>query len=145
MIKSKPIRRSLVLAASLIAVSLCASQAIAQAGSKQEMIARADTNGDGDISWAEVSELRLETFNRVDRNGDGVVNSEDSPPRAFAGRFNEAMDTLRADFDTDRDGEITQEEMLNAPAPMFETGDVNQDGILTAEEMADLRASLPGQ
>ena len=133
-----------IIAASAAAIAITADSAAAQANgnndNQSEMIARADADGDGDITWDEVTALRVKTFDRLDRNNDGVVNANDRPPRRFAARFNDALEKLQKDFDSDRDGEITEEEMLNAPAPMFAQGDANDDGVLTSEEMAALRA-----
>lgn len=141
MTKLKPFERVTAAAFALVGVSLMAETAIAQMPDRSEMIARADTNQDGDIAWSEVTAMRSQSFDQLDRNGDGVINTDDSPPRAFAGRFNEALERVQADFDSDRDGEITQEEMLNAPAPMFEAGDTDGNGVLTAQEMAALQSS----
>lgn len=141
MIKFEVTRSNVIIAASIATILVTSSQASAQSADPEELISRADTNGDGNISWSEVTALRLDGFNRADRNNDGVVNSDDSPPRFLAARFNEAFEQLQANFDGDRDGEITQEEMLNAPAPMFEKGDVDEDGVLRADEIAALRAT----
>lgn len=134
----KPYERITAFAFALVAASLIAEAADAQTTDRADLIARADTNQDGDIAWSEVTALRSDTFGRLDRNADGVLNSDDTPPRVFAARFNEAMEQIKSDFDQDRDGEVTKDEMLNAPAPMFEAGDVDKDGVLTAEEMAVL-------
>ncbi|MEL6857841.1 MAG: hypothetical protein AAFO74_05610 [Pseudomonadota bacterium] len=128
----------LAVSIGLASTCLAAMPAAAQASNMQEMVEKADANGDGDISWSEIEAARLEVFQRVDRNGDGVVNTADRPPRAFAGRFDQALERLQADFDSDRDGQITEAEMLAAPAPIFEQGDTDENGILTADEMAAL-------
>lgn len=141
MTQYKSNRLTAIIAASATVVVVMANYAVAQTADRDEMVARADANGDGDISWSEITTLRIDSFNRLDRNSDGVVNADDSPVRPFAGRFNQALERLQADFDADRNGEITKDEMLNAPAPMFEQGDVDDDGVLTAEEMAALRAN----
>ena len=128
-------------ALALLAFFATASSAGAEKPDRQEIIAKADADGDGNVSWDEVTALRRDSFARMDRNGDGVVSADDSPPRFFAGRFNTALERLQTDFDGNRDGEITEDEMLSAPAPLFEQGDTDGDGILTAAEMASLRAS----
>ncbi|MEL6725256.1 MAG: hypothetical protein AAFP81_19860 [Pseudomonadota bacterium] len=128
----------LAVSIGLASTCLAAMPAAAQASNMQEMVEKADANGDGDISWSEIEAARLEVFQRVDRNGDGVVNTADRPPRAFAGRFDQALERLQTDFDSDRDGQITEAEMLAAPAPIFEQGDTDENGVLTADEMAAL-------
>ena len=53
-------------------------------------------------------------------------------------RFQNAFNEIKASSDTDGDGRITKTEMLDAPAPLFTVGDTNEDGILSAEEIAAL-------
>lgn len=141
MTPSKRLKFCLAVSACLLFTGLATSPVLAQPADMQEMINKADANGDGDITWSEIEAVRLEAFQRVDRNGDGVVNTADRPPRAFAGRFDQALERLQADFDSDQDGQITEAEMLAAPAPIFEQGDTDGNGVLTADEMAALRTS----
>ena len=139
MTKFKLNRLEILIAASFATLVATTGQALAQSPDADELISRADLNGDGDISWEEVLDMRANSFERLDRNSDGVVSKDDSPARPFAARFNEALERLQADFDTDRDGEITKEEMMSAPAPLFEQGDIDGDDVLTADEMAAVR------
>jgi len=121
------------------AMAMIAPPASAQEPAPTEMLSRADSNGDGDVSWDEVMALRADSFERLDRNSDGVINADDSPNRLLKARFDEAFERVQANFDGDRDGQVTREEMMGAPAPVFEKGDVDGDGVLTAEETAALR------
>ena len=130
-------RKSLLVA--LCIVTAIAGGADAQQGDSEAMTARADANGDGDITWEEMTALRAQTFARLDRNGDGVVNSSDSPPSPFSGRFSNALHTLQADFDADGDGEIVEAELTGAPSPLFEAGDTDGDNVLSADEILALR------
>ncbi|MEL7453799.1 MAG: hypothetical protein AAGJ50_10565 [Pseudomonadota bacterium] len=127
-----------ILVASIATLSF-ASGAAAQT---PERLALADTNGDGNIDWHEVIELRSTTFERLDRNGDGYADSNDSPRFARGReRFNEAFARIEK-ADRDGDGRVSRSEMLDAPAPLFEKGDVDGDKILSAEELAELRGSI---
>lgn len=117
----------------------------AQSADMKDMVAKADANKDGNITWAEITALRTSSFERLDRNSDGVINSADRPRGPMAGRFDQALVKVQTDFDTDRDGEITQNEMLTAPAPLFERGDVDGDGVLTSQEMAALAPDTAAQ
>jgi hypothetical protein len=104
-----------------------------------EQLREADANGDGSVTWQEMMDMRASIFARLDRNGNGVVESSDSP--AFGpgkSRFEQAFNSLRA-ADANRDGRITRGEMLNAPAPLFENGDTDGNRILSASELAALR------
>lgn len=126
--------------ASSAAMAITISAAVAQGANPEEMIAQADANGDGDISWDEVMALRAKSFDKLDRNDDGVISADDRPAGFFAARFDDAFKRVEANFDGDRDGQVTRDEMMGAPAPLFQKGDVNQDGVLTTEELTALRA-----
>jgi len=130
---------TLMLAGS-VAMAIAAAPAIAQQPNVEEVLARADANGDGDISMDEVMAFRASSFTQLDRNGDGVISVDDRPRGPFAARFDEAFERVQASFDGDRDGTVSQDEMMGAPTPAFERGDVDGDGVLTAEEIAALRA-----
>jgi hypothetical protein len=103
-----------------------------------DRIAEADANGDGNISWQEMMDMRAATFTRLDRNKDGFVDANDSPRGPLKARFDEALAQLKTS-DANRDGRISKNEMLNAPAPMFENGDTNGDKVLSAAELSALR------
>lgn len=136
-IKSNRVLALLLTGAAAMAVA--PTPAIAQQPSPEEMMARADANGDGDISMEEAMALRSESFAKLDRNGDGVISGQDRPRGPFGARFDDAFQRVQTNFDGDRDGEVTKDEMMGAPAPAFEMGDTDGNGILTAEEMAALR------
>lgn len=104
-----------------------------------DRLARADANGDGAIEWQELQDMRANGFERMDRNDDGYVDMDDRPGFGPGrSRFQNAFNEIKASSDTDGDGRITKTEMLDAPAPLFTVGDTNEDGILSAEEIAAL-------
>ncbi|GGD11353.1 hypothetical protein GCM10011342_20190 [Aquisalinus flavus] len=110
-----------------------------------ERLAEADANGDGNISWQEMLDMRAATFDRLDRNGDGFIDSADRPRiKAAQAKFDEAFASLE-DADVNGDGRISKSEMLDAPAPMFEKGDIDGDKVLTAEELSALREQASEQ
>ncbi|MEL6831086.1 MAG: signal transduction protein, partial [Pseudomonadota bacterium] len=120
--------------------SLCLLMGINSAAAQTaEGLARADANGDGSIEWQEVLDMRSSGFERMDRNSDGLVNETDRP-RFGPGknRFQEAFDQLASTADTDNDGSITKSEMMDAPAPLFESADSNADGVLAPDELSAL-------
>ena len=128
-----------VLVAGAAAMTMIAVPASAQGVDPEDMMTRADANRDGDISRDELIALRTDSFERLDRNGDGVISADDAPGRPFVARFNAAFERVQSNFDVDRDGQVTRGEMLDAPAPVFEQGDVDGDDVVTAEEIATLR------
>jgi hypothetical protein len=129
----------------LFASAMIFASAGAASAQSLERLAEADANSDGNITWQEMLDIRAGMFQRLDRNGDGVVDANDSP-RMGPGKakFQEAFEKM-SEFDTNGDGKITSAEMRAAPAPLFEAGDTNGDQVLSADEMAALRAQAPVQ
>lgn len=109
----------------------------AQAQSASDHLSRADANGDGSIEWQEVLDMRSTMFGRMDRNSDGVIDSKDRPNFGPGkSRFQAAFNDLSATADTNNDGQISKTEMMEAPAPMFESADTNEDGTLSPDELS---------
>lgn len=126
------------LYALVLGVMLIATAGAASAQSL-DRLAEADANGDGSITWQEMLDMRADIFKRLDRNGDGVADSNDSPRiPAARKRFEEVFASLK-NVDANRDGRITRSEMFNGPAPLFENGDTNGDKVLSADELSALR------
>ena len=121
-----------------LVMSAAAGSASAQDASR---LAEADANGDSNITWQEMLDMRSAAFERLDRNSDGFADADDSP-RFGPGksRFGEALAQLQ-DADADGDGRISRTEMMDAPAPMFDEGDTDGDKVLSAEELTALRES----
>ena len=131
--------RKLSLLTCLGGLSLLATTgvAFAQDGGR---LAAADSNGDGAVEWQEVVDMRATGFERMDRNSDGMGNLDDRPKFGPGkSRFTEAFEGLVTNADADGDGSITKTEMLEAPAPRFTSADVNDDGVLSADEIASLQ------
>jgi len=117
-----------------------AGPAQAQAGDQfQSMLARADANGDGAVTWAEFMALRTGMVAAMDRNDDGYVDSQDRP-RLMASRFDEGFERL-VQADANRDGRISRAELTNRQAPAFEAADTDRNRVLSASEIAAIRPS----
>jgi hypothetical protein len=103
----------------------------------RQLLERADTDGDGEVTRAEFDRVRADMFARLDRNGDGHVDRKDRP-QMFGGRFDQAYQALAA-LDTNGDHRISRAELANGEAPVFVVGDTNGDQVLSRAEIAALR------
>ncbi len=134
-----------VLPLAFLAVVACSS-ASAQQHDGSRIIAqleKADANRDGAVSRDEFTTFRATQFQRIDRNNDGYMTDIDMP--AFAkNRIPEEMsiETLKANFDVDRDGKVSKPEFVNGPALMFDRVDTNKDNIVNRAELEAARALL---
>jgi ABC-type amino acid transport substrate-binding protein len=106
-----------------------------------QMLRAADANGDDQITRAEVEALRAEEFAYRDRDGDGVITAQDlSPTRQRLADMEPAgegrMQRRRGmGIDADEDGQVTREEFMNAPSPLFDRLDADADGVITGAEI----------
>src|SRR5205823_5357197 len=113
---------------------------------------RWDTNRDGRIDLAEFRvHLRTQAQEKIDKEarklkvtdqgtrGAVVVEDvdEDRPVVYRAGRLPKELPPWFAQFDLNRDGQVSLFEWLRAgrPAREFQAMDRNDDGLLTAEEV----------
>ena len=101
-------------------------------------IAQADTNGDGQITRAELIAYRAGQFSRLDRNGDGFIDTNDVPGMV-ASRFEPRIRQMNAQFDANHDGRVSRDEFVNGPTLGFDMADANHDGVVT---QAELRAAM---
>lgn len=104
-----------------------------------EQMQKADANRDGAISRKELLVYRASQFDRIDRNGDGVLTSNDMP--SFA-KVRERMEAATAGFDRNGDGKITRAEFASGPTAAFDRADSNHDGIVTRQELEAARAVM---
>lgn len=137
---------TLKIASLTILLLVACSPADAQQHDGARMIAqleKADANHDGAVSRQEFTAFRASQFTRLDRNHDGFFTDNDIP--AFAKNRippELSFDTLKASFDGNNDGKISQAEFVNGPSLMFERVDANQDGLVTEAELNTARAAL---
>jgi Ca2+-binding EF-hand superfamily protein len=122
-----------------------AVRAVAQPGKRDfsELLAKADTNGDGVVSRAEFTAARARMFDRLDRNHDGYLSQDDKS--RFSLRQNGNRDRLQQMIlmlDKDGDGRVSRDEFVNSPSLLFERADANHDGVVDAQELAAFRSLM---
>lgn len=112
-----------------------------------------DKNGDGVLTADEVPERMKPMFERGDANHDGKLTKEEiaamsgkqsDPQGRPVGRGNfSSMDPVMLALDADKDGELSAEEIANAPVAL-KSLDKDSDGTLSAGELR-MRQQTPRQ
>jgi len=125
-------------AIALAALTLaCACGALAQGpGNRPRLVLQAlDTDHDGVLSAAEIK-AAPQTLLALDRNGDGELTPDELQPRPEnAGASADDLVKQLMGFDRNSDGVLTAEELPERMQKIFERGDANHDGRLTADEI----------
>ena len=128
-----------------------------------ERIRSWDTNDDSLVARSEVPEPMRDRFDRMDENGDGVLEAdevESLPARmgpasgrggrgGRAGRGGRGMQgdpiaRLRS-FDANGDGRITREEIPEQAGGMFDRVDANGDSVVTEDELDAMASRMRGR
>lgn len=107
----RPVRRF-----SWLMLLLAAGVVHAQIADTGSYLQRMDTDADGRVSAEEYVQWMLYAFERMDRNGDGVLSSDELPGGKGAA--------------------ISREQQRETLVQRFHKQDVNRDGYLSARELA---------
>jgi len=117
----------------------CPAKGAAGAQGMLERLKAADKNADGMISReeAQASLPRLyEHFDKIDANKDGFITFEEMRAARQARHAQMRAEAFKR-FDTNGDGKLSREEVVNAPRLMngFDAIDANKDGFLSPDEL----------
>lgn len=121
-------------------LSACATGRSQERRDPAEILASADTNGDGVVTRAEFLAARAAGFSKYDRNGDGFIDADDVP-RRMRKRAGDRLDGLIDRLDTDHDRRISRAEFVDGPTRLFDHADTNHDGQLSQAEISALKAA----
>ncbi|HDS1125797.1 TPA: EF-hand domain-containing protein [Stenotrophomonas maltophilia] len=100
----------------VLLAALLPGAVLAQVTDTASYLQRMDSDGDGKVSEAEYVQWMLYAFDRMDRNGDGVLSADELP--GGKGRA------------------ISREQQRQVIVQRFHTQDANGDGFLDARELA---------
>lgn len=136
-------RISLFVAAAACAVTATAAQAQSRIAAA---FTSADINHDGKITRGEFVAARGARFDRLDRNGDGVVSRDDFARLiSFRPKASPMIDAMIAEADSNHDGVVTRAEMMRAPPTQFDLADTNHDHVVDRTELVAFVDKLKAQ
>ncbi len=128
------------------------AQGSAGEGRGQMWVEKLDTNGDGDITRAEVEAHKAARFTGADANGDGAVTIAEFETYAEAEkarRAGERRQRMFARMDANGDGSISAAEYGEHKMPrmdrMFDRIDSDDDGVITEAEREAAKAKHMGR
>lgn len=128
---------------SLLMLGLCTAWVLhGQPGSESfirsfPLMKALDTDHDGTISAAEIA-AAAQSLRTLDRNEDGKLSAEECADGQEHGpSSNEMVKTLMA-FDKNGDGKLQRDEVPERMHGLFDRGDLNNDGVLTIDEVRKL-------
>jgi len=127
--------------AALACACLIAPAAMAQ-GRGGDLLAAMDANGDGAVTRAEAQAAREALFTRLDADGDGYLSQAERD--AMGQRQGTPRRLPRGNADANGDGRVSHREFMGQPFRGFDMADANNDGVITSEETAALRARRSG-
>jgi len=123
-----------IAAAAAVAMAGLTASAKAEITTLEIIFVTADENGDFALSKGEILKTAIEQFGIADANGDQMIDAEEAGDLADDPEF--------SDNDTNDDGVISIEEMVEEKLTDFAGIDGDSDGFLSLEE---LQAAYPEQ
>lgn len=138
-------RFSLMTVIGVAAFALTATAGVAREGNRPTF-EQIDSNGDGEISGAELSAVNAARFAARDTNGDGFLDREELEAAA-AKRSAVRINRMMRHVDSDGDGQLSQEEIAarRDPARMLSRFDADGSGTLSKAEFEGARKAMRGR
>lgn len=121
----------LALAGTALAGGDCGGKGAGKGG--EQRMHHLDTNEDGKVTLAELTQVRESWFTEIDANKDGVVTQAEVDAHRKTAHA-ERIAQMFARKDTNKDGRLSKEES-GMPDARFAKLDANKDGALTKEEL----------
>ncbi len=120
-------------------------------GGPGDFLAQFDKDGDGKISKEEAPERMRENFEKMDVNGDGLLDQSDF--EAMRERFRQGggpggqgdMASRMKEMDKNGDGKISKEEAPDRMKENFDQIDTNKDGQIDEAEIRQMFERFRGQ
>ena len=103
-------------------------------GRGMAMLENFDTNGDGQVTQAEIDAARADRFAAFDTDGNGVLNFQEYET-LWLGAMHERMVDRFQNLDNDGDSVVTAQEFVVPFASVVNRMDRNEDGVLSADDM----------
>ena len=136
--KAAPIISAIVLSA----VAVTGTSVLAKGGRDHQPASfeELDTNGDGQVTQAEILAHRQAKFTSADADGDGQISLEEMQAAAQV-KANERVSKMFERLDENQDGFLSDDEL---PKPrraskMFERIDTDGSGAISEQEYADAK------
>lgn len=127
-------KRFAIAAAAAVTMMAWTAPATAEMTNLEIIFVKADQNGDLMLSKGEVLRIAIEQFSIADADGDDLLEAEEAGDLATDAEF--------SDNDSNKDGSISIEEMIEEKLADFARIDENGDGVLSLDEM---QAAYPRQ
>ncbi len=118
---------------SLLIVFTCAAISFAA----DDDFKKSDVNNDGKISKKEYTDAVGKTFNKLDKNKDGYLASDE-----LQATDKVAVEKFMKEADINKDGKISKEEFTGAAEKRFKFLDKNNDGYIDQKEWNDIKDGI---
>ena len=132
---------TVIALAAALGTAGCASTYSAQPSRGAQFFERMDFDGDGSVSYAEISQMRANAFDRIDSDGDGFLTPDEAEyaqsqmrqRRQGRDRGRAGQRSGVANLDQDGDGLVSRSE-FTSELGMITRIDQNGDGVITRSE-----------